>query len=421
MPFRKRYIPLLCLPLIAAGMCIVYFSHTTEKIVHIWTDQSAFASYAELFNASQDSYHVIVEYKASPVTSFPAVQQPQPDIVIGTWLKNEKVRKNFLPLEYLFDDIKLSAKDFYPQLLELGNIKNKQYLLPVSFNLPVIIFSEENQQFVDDNFMLSVAQIREAGKNFNVQNKNGSYSAMGFSPRWNADFMYVVSKLFDTQYAENKVLFSFDETALQNAVAYLRSWSADNTSTVHEDDFQFKYLYNPVYKLVTSGKCLFGYTKSDELFALPSDRLQNIDFRWIHQNNNIAVADKLIYMGVYRKTANLDGAQAFILWFLNEHTQKQLLERSVSMNLSTKSFGISGGFSSIKNVNERFFPLSYPLLYGHLPTADYLSPPNILPARWEDIKKRVVIPYLEEVVAAETPETVKDMETRMKSWVKMNY
>ena len=65
------------------------------------------------------------------------------DIVIGKWLKNEKIRRNFMPIDYLFTDQHINKYIFYPQLLSLGNIDNKQYLLPVSFNLPAIVFSNK--------------------------------------------------------------------------------------------------------------------------------------------------------------------------------------------------------------------------------------------------------------------------------------
>lgn len=400
----------------------VYSCSKQGNTVVIWTDQGEFASYAELFNASQDRFKAIVQYQKSPASAFPPVKGEQVDILIGPWLKNEKVRKNFLSLDYLFDDIKLSAKDFYPQLLQLGNIQEKQYLLPVSFNLPLVIFSSDNQQYITDNFMLSIDELREAGSRFNVQTKNGAYTAMGFSPRWFGDFMYVVSRLFGTAYAENETLFSYNSASLAKTVRYLRDWSREvNTSTAVEDDFQFKYLYNPSYKLVTEGRCLFAYMKSDEFFTLPTDRLQNIDFRWIHNEKNIAVADKLVYMGIYKKTRNLDAAQAFLLWFLNEKTQKQLLERSAKMNLSTKTFGIAGGFSSLRTVTERTFPVHYGILYGHLPPAEYLSTPNILPAKWEDIKARVIVPYLEEAVTENENAADRTLDRRIQEWIKQNY
>jgi len=419
---RKRFIPILCLPLIVAGLLIFFSLQPKETKVIIWTDQSSFASYAELFNTSQNEYQVIIKYKENLAEDFPAESGEQPDIVIGPWLKNEKVRKNFMPLDFLFDNEKLSAKDFYPQLLDLGNMKGKQYLLPVCFNLPVIIFSEENEKLIEDNFVLSINQIKDLAAAFNKRNK-GTFTSMGFSPVWNADFMYVLSKLFGANYTEAEPLFSFNKESIEKSISYLKDWCYEiNGNPEMEDEFQFKYLYGPVYRLVNSGKCLFGYTKTDYLFSLPPDRLQNINFRWIEQDKKIAVSDKLIYTGVYSGTKNKKGAASFITWFLNDKTQESLLERTAAQHLTISTFGISGGFSSLRAVNEKYLTKFYPQLYGHVPTAEFLSVPNILPARWEDIKPQVIIPYLKEASRRkEGDPEIKDLEARMKDWLKQNY
>ncbi|NLK45631.1 MAG: carbohydrate ABC transporter substrate-binding protein [Treponema sp.] len=420
---RKRFIFILCLPFIAAGVFLFLSLQPKETIVIIWTDQSCFASYAELFNTTQENYKVVIKYKENPAEDFPADNGEQPDIVIGAWLKNEKVRKNFMPLDFLFKNENLYAKDFYPQLLDLGNMQKKQYLLPVSFNLPAIIFSKENEKLVEDSFVLSINQIRDVAASFNKRNNKNVYTSMGFSPAWNADFMYVVSKLFGANYTEAPPLFSFNKESIEKTIEYLKNWTYEiNGLPKTEDEFQFKYLYGPVYQLVTSGKCLFGYTKTDYLFNLPQDRLQNIDFRWIEQDKRIAVSDKLIYMGIYSASKNVKGAVAFISWFLNEETQNILMERAAEQNLTISTFGISGGFSSLKTVNEKYLTKFYPQLYGHVPTAEFLSVPNILPVRWEDIKQQVIIPYLKEASRTIEPDAeIKDLETRMKYWLKQNY
>lgn len=83
-----------------------------SDITIIWTDQAEFASYAELFNASQSKYQVVVEYKKNPADALINARDT-PDIVIGPWLKGEKTRPRLVPLDYLFNEFKLSSKSFY--------------------------------------------------------------------------------------------------------------------------------------------------------------------------------------------------------------------------------------------------------------------------------------------------------------------
>ncbi len=421
-PVEKYFlIAAACAAVIAAASFLIFRSGEKTQVAVLWTDEAEFASYAELFNTSQDTYRVVVTYKPNPVDAFPPAKDDQPDIVVGAWLKNSKIRSNFKPLDYLFGDLYINPQIFYPQLLELGNVQGNQYLLPVSFNLPAIIFSTKNQQFIEDDFMLSLDQIRQAGASFNKQTKNGDYTAIGFSPRWTPDFLYLTAKLKKANFQETETAFSWDAAALKDTIAYLKDWTETvNTSAVTEDDFQFKYLYNPAYKLVTGDRCLFAYLTSNELFRHPREKLQDIEFRWIQENGRISIADRIIYMGLYKKSKHTEAAEAFIIWFMNEATQKALLERSRDMGILDRSFGISNGFSAIKNVNERVFPLFYPLLLGHLPPQETLMTPNILPKDWDKQKEQIVIPYLAEAVVADENTYVIPLEDRLAEWMKRN-
>jgi hypothetical protein len=390
-----------------------------SPIAVIWTNQAEFASYTELFNKSQSKYRIVVEYRENPAEALIG-EAKTPDIVVGPWLKGEKARSRLIPVEYLFNELRINSGQFYPQLLDLGNIQGNQFLLPVSFNLPALIFSQDKQHLITNDFSLSLDQVQTLSREFNVQ-KKGVYSRMAFSPRWDNEFLYLSTMLFDVKFEESPKILKWNQNALAETIKYLRTWTkAINTSTTAEDDFKFKYLYNPPYKLVTAGKNLFSYISSEDLFVIPRDKIQNIDFRWINRNNRTPVNDGITYMGICRNAPNLDAAEAFMIWFFNENSQKELLERSRSMGVMQQSFGIAGGFSSIKSVNEKTFPLFYPALLGHVPPADSLSVPRILPNNWETLKTNIVLPYLIQAVSAPEGQenTVKSIADRLADWKK---
>ena len=415
----KKQLVFIATPVLFA---LAFFSGCKEKdagIAIIWTNQAEFASYTELFNSSQSKYRVIVEYKDNPADSLINAKQT-PDIVIGPWLKGEKTRSHLIPIDYLFNELRISVKQFYKPLLELGNIGGRQYLLPVSFNLPALIFSPDKQMLIANDFSISLDQVQTLSSEFN-SSKKGVFSKMGFSPRWNTDFLYITTLLFNSQYKEETKLFNWNQTALSESIKYMRNWTKKiNSSIAAEDDFQFKYLYDPPYKLVTGGKTLFSYMSSDDLFVLPQDKIQNIDFRWITRDNRTPVVDGMIYLGVCTKTPHLDATEAFLIWFFNEKTQRELLDRGKKIGTMESTFGISGGFSSLKEVNEKIFPLLYPSLLGHQPPSDTLTVPHILPNNWETLKKEILIPYLVDVAAA--PEgkenAVLSLNDRIAAWIK---
>ena len=387
-------------------------SQKANKPVIIWTNQKEFVSYAELFNASQEQFRVMVIYKEKPVESIPVAKDEQaPDIVIAPLLKNSSVKKNFRPIDYLFTEQQINQSIFYPQLLNAGYIDDKQYLLPISFNLPAIIFSRQNSSLVDENYIITPEQIQKIAEAYNKKNKSGIYTHMGFAPAWDSHFMYLAAKIMNSDFKEQNNLFSCNQINLDKTAQFLKDWTIQsNTSTSSEQDFEFKYLYTPGYKQVTTGRCLFSYTTSDELFTIPENQLQEIEFRWIHNDSKIPVEDNMVYLGLYKKAKNSDGAEKFISWFTKEATQRNLLERSKGMDLSVSTFGISGGFSAIRNVNERFFPLFYKPLLGNIPASDFLVAPAPFPPRWESLKNRVIIPWLEMAANTETEATVSSYE-----------
>ena len=330
-----------------------------------------------------------------------------------------------MPLDYLFDDQLLKRAIFYPQLLKPGNVNDKQYLLPVSFNLGALIFSTDYTDLIPDNYMLSPDQIRDAGALLNKQNAKGVYTSMGFAPRWIPEFLYQTAKLNGADFSESsrqRSSFAWNQSALDKTVDYLRSWTTSiNTSAAAEDDYQFKYLYNPHIKWVTEKHCLFAYITSDTLFGTAPEKLQDVDFRWIRKDEMLPVEDDMISMGMYKYAKNSAAAELFIIWFMNAANQKAMLEWRSSLNLYTRTFGISGGFSSVRSVNERIFPIFYPELLGNLPAADYLSVPNILPTNWNQIKANVILPYLLAEANASNPLHGKTIDQFTAEWKRRLY
>ncbi|MDE5798884.1 MAG: hypothetical protein K2H73_07720, partial [Treponemataceae bacterium] len=188
-----------------------------------------------------------------------------------------------------------------------------------------------------------------------------------------------------------------------------------NTSTAAEQDFEFKYLYTPGYRQVESGRCLFAYTSSDALFSIPDDQLDDIDFRWIAKDSFVPVKDDIVMMGIFRHSDNTQAAQAFVLWLMQEETLRAIMERTERMPLNVSTFGIAGGFSAVRSVNERVFPSYYRNLLGNLPDQDAIKPPPSFPLRWYSFKEHVVIPYLRDATNTTLTKTLS-LEDRITAW-----
>ncbi|MDR3167459.1 MAG: hypothetical protein LBT93_05900 [Treponema sp.] len=384
----------------------------------LWTDRPEFAIYGEYFNSAQEQYKVETRYFPSPAQKLTQTGE-YPDIVVGYWLKSASTRSLFKPLDSLFKREVISQDAFYPRLLALGNIENKQYLLPVSFNLPALVFAEENSALLSNPFTVSLEEIRKLGRNYNQELK-GVYSRMGFSPAWNDEFLFITATLFNTSFRE-AVPLAWDPLALERAMIFISDWIGEaNTNLQAEDDFAFKYFYEPPIKLVLSGRVLFTYMASSEFFTSPEERRARLDFRWIAENNTIPLSEETLYYGIYKDGRAKRASEAFTQWFFQVETQSQLLETSKNMRINETLFGIGNGFSAMRTVTEQIFPRFYPKLLGHMPPGDFLSPPNILPRNWMVIKERVILPYMRDRIRYNNPEEIRYLDKRLTEWYRIN-
>ena len=395
-------------------------SSSDEHRVVIWTSCSEFAQYIELFNKTHKDNRAILVYKDNSALSLPpAKDELVPDIIVDSWLRNENLNRTFRPLDYFFDNQIFNSDIFYPQLLDAGKRNHVQYLLPVSFNLPAIIFSNENKDLITESYTLSLAQIREISSPYNQKNRNGNFTRMGFTVLSSADFSYLATKLIGARFREEKGKIVWNEGNLYRTSALLKEWvESENGSVQIEEDFAFKYLFMPNYRQVTSGRTLFAYTNSASLFKMLKEQNLDIDYRWIVQDKSIPISDSFTMLGIYKDCTNQVGATEFIRWFFQSENQRAILERKESLALETEMFGISGGFSAVRDVTEHILPVFYTHLLTNLPPSQMLTVPQILPARWDSYKNLVVEPYLHNAVSAAEGETIPTIEELEQEWRK---
>jgi len=409
------------LPLIiqaAVFLCLVSCPFGSSDRVVIWTDQSEMAFYAEYFNAREDKYKAEIRYFESPALKLSEGAE-NPDIVIASWLKSASTKATFKTLDNLFSKDGLNNSSFYPKLLSPGTIDNHQYLLPVSFNIPAIIFARNFNQPPSNPFTIELEEIKNYTKGFNAET-GGIFTKIGFSPLSSDEFLFITATLFGAGFREASPI-AWDPLAIEQAVSWIQHWITEaNTSIQMEDDFVFKYFYNPPDKLVNSGHVLYVYMDSSRFFTLPEERRANLDFRWLAANEMIPLDEWTVYYGIHKKTKARKAAEAFTKWFFTPETQRQFLEENKNKRLNEISFGIAGGFSAMKTVTEQIYPQFYHDLLGHMPPESSLSPSNVLPRNWMTIKERVILPYLRERIRHTNRDEVRSLERRISDWYRLN-
>lgn len=385
----------LFLPALFASLSLVSCAKKQTRLV-LRTNNVEFVSIAELYNASQDKARLVVHFQEEPAKNLSAKNSEKPDILAGSCLSAEMENKSFARLNSMLKkNGPLGQSSFYPALLQSGRLGDNQYLIPVSFNLPALVFYSENYESLQDAAMLSFDDIKSLSQKFNSQRKDGVWNSMGFGPLWSADFLYLIFKDAGVFFNVGANSISYTENLFLKTSDFVRDWIQQvNGGAKNEQDFAFKYLYMPFYSQVQSGRCLFSYATSRQILSLPKDRVHDLDFRWICNDNRIQIEDDYVSVGIYAKSKNKAAAKKFIAWLMSEYTQKQILDRKAQMNLATNDFGIAGGFSALQSVTERLFPLYYRSLLSNTPVADRLCAPQKFPSDWARVKSAAVEPFI---------------------------
>jgi hypothetical protein len=416
----RRWLSLAFLPLLFGSCTLIKgtlgLGETAAAV--LWTDRPEFALYAENFNTGQNRYKIEARYFESPAQKL-ADTKEYPDIVAGSWLKSASTRTLFRPLDKLLKDQSVDPGAFYARLLALGRIEDKQYLFPVSFNIPALVFSRENSDLLSSFFVAGLEEIKSAGKEYNLKT-NGSFSRMGFSPAWNNEFLFITATLFNASFREASPL-AWNPQALDQAVFYLREWIQEaNTGVEAEDDFVFKYFYDPPSKLVIAGRILFTYMDSSRFFTLGEEQRSSLDFRWIAEHDTIPLSEDTTYFGICKAGKAQKAALAFTRWFFREETQRNFLEQSRANRLNETVFGIANGFSALRTVTEQVFPQYYPGLLGRMPPETFLAPSNILPGNWTALKEKVILPYLYDRIRGPGEKEARSLERSLADWFRVN-
>lgn len=383
------------------------------------TDVPQMAIYASMFNLSQSRFKINVTFDKNTADTL-TKNGPKPGLVIAKFIKNTKSRSTFQALDQLFSELIINQSAFYSNLLDLGSSDGRQLLLPVSFNLPMIIFNKELEPSISDSFVIDISELEKLGTSFNKPSKSG-FTAMGFGPRWSSEFLFYISELMDAGFKEGTPI-KWNNNALDNSISYIRSWSdRSNSSIAKEEEFQFKYLYLPAYKSVEEKRIAFAFMSSPGFFTLAEEHRTDLSFRWLSKGMKIPVDEEIVFAGICRKGRGRQAAEAFLTWFYSEDTQKAILEDARRYRSMETFFGIAGGFSAIKAVNEKLFPVYYPSLLGKLPPTTFLKIPNALPSRWADIKKDIILPFLLDATSSTPPANLNSLlEERIQIWLKRN-
>lgn len=384
-----------------------------KKTFVIWTDQPSIISYIENFNTSQKIIKAELVYKKNPALEL-SKSKFHPDLIISSSLNSVSVIENFTKTDTIFRKNKISKEIFYTDLLEKGIYNNKQLLIPVSFNLPALMFRKGEVSYNISSFVLDEQNLIDISEDFNSKNEK----LLAFSPRWNKNFLVHIATLYGASFRETETgKLSYDSKSIEESLSFVRNFIETTNKGIENDiAFEDKYLYKPAENLLGEGKIFFAFTNLRKFYAISEKKRVNLNFRWPAKDDYIMADEDIIFAGIPRHAENKRGAINFLEWFFSHETQQILMDSAKKKRI--RSFGICMGFSSIKSVNEQIFPKHYPLLVGHIPPEKILQFPGPHPLEWERLKKETVLNWLYREASNE--ETKTSLKVEVDNWYKLN-
>ncbi len=406
-----------------ASLLLLSCSLFEKKPALLWTDTPEILIAVEMFNASQSSRLMEVRYeKDLPVSlsTLPDKSTVSPSLVLGRGLRTQTLGDRFQSTEFLFGPLALRKDAFYASLLEGGATNKRQTLVPVSFDILLVLMRKDMsmQDQVDgmteldvppvDAAVITMEEIQRRASLFTAASQ-GAGKRIGFSPRWpDKDFLFQWVQLGGASFSENglnrerkspggsSLPLAWNPEGLETAVDALRTYiGAMNGSAAAEDAYAFKYLFAPGYKNVETGKILFAAIKSADFFTLPPVLRARFDYRYFSENGQLALSEGIRYAGIPKSAPDKATARKFLKWFFKAENQKAILEKSRTLRLSESAFGIAGGFSALQDVTEAIMPGYYTELIGHIPPKAMIAPPLPMPPRWPSLKTEFLLPWLD--------------------------
>jgi hypothetical protein len=179
---------------------------------------------------------------------------------------------------------------------------------------------------------------------------------MGFSQRWETEVLFINAILMETNFKMlNTGVLSWDNQKLLNSLEYIKKWTNEtNGGLEQEEEFTTKFLYDPSYKLIEESRILFYYSDIVNFFGIAPEKRKNLDF--------------------------------------------------------------ANGFSSLPEINKNELPIIYPNLVGNIPQESSLIFPAPLPLYWNELKTKVIKPWMYEQTEASPVD--KPLHTVIEEWLK---
>jgi hypothetical protein len=382
-----------------------------DQTARLWTDSVEIAVYVEEYNALDHGFRVELEFLENPPREL-GIRTDTPDLVIAEQLASRTIRPLLGDLTQFVSE-EMSA-ELYTDALELGRSVDGVFAIPLSFNLPMVVFYRDSGLVDAERFAVTPDELRQIGGSFN-DSIGERFVRMGFSPRWDTQFLTVMAMLRGAEFRETAPhQVAWNQAAMVDTVAELRAWLTETNGGINAvEAFEATYLYDPSLKLLETGRIGAVFATSDEFYEIPESRRSGFSFAWLWDGEVVPVLGSIRYAAVPAEAANTRAAEHFLSWLFDPDVQRELIRAAPEKRV--RSFGFAGGVSTLPEVNLTGLSFRYRSLLGAVPQADRLSFPSVLPTYWRELSEDVIEPWMSRAAAAE--EAPSDLLELVNAWL----
>ena len=368
--------------------CPANIAHETRIV----TDTPDLQLYVDYYNARFPRAHIILSYMtdiAPERFSAPNI----PDVVIAKNIAYPQSARAFGALNARRIRARYAADDLITPLLETGRSGAFQKLIPLSYNVPLIVFSREHNFTFTDSVTTTLEEIRRLSDQFTEYN-DGRYTRVGYSPLWEGDILYLGAEIFGASYRHSRAgRLQWNEEQMFDALNYFSAWIDNESNPGASNQFTSTYFRPPAHTALISGEIGFIYMDLIEFASLGSGYHQQLDFRILANAVGVTPLDDILYIGIPRGARRKAHARDFLYWLLDSDSHALLLEENVDKNIGI--FGFAGALPITHYTTTFIIPRYYPWLIGRIPTSTRILPVSAKTRHWHLIKDEVVIPWLE--------------------------
>ncbi|MDA3850798.1 MAG: hypothetical protein PF447_05965 [Spirochaetaceae bacterium] len=278
------------------------------------------------------------------------------------------------------------ADKYYPALTSPYLLRKSPVLIPLSFDLPLIIYRDD--QFSDPPpFTISFEELDELST---LPATDEALSQMPFSPLWDGRYLRA-RLLFSGEDFQEQGKFNYDQEKLSLFMADQREWLMENQGE-KALEFSRKYRYIPDIQLLNQGRLDFLYMELSEYLTQQESLSKALEFSYLSNSQKECLPLDVLYMAITSQGSNHRQMEQFIDTLLSKDFQKDFLLWKDS--LREDSFGFMGGLSSLPEVNRYVLSDYYQQLSLRMIQAEQLHPTPSLPENWIDLAPDVIDKWL---------------------------